>query len=1253
MSSSPSSSSSFATLDEALLTQDPQKLFFIINGDSPIVRSRTQQQRLLTVQQQFAAAQTSLSTSINSQPASLLSSLLLCVSRLVALVKTSVTHRKLEPAMRTSDLGLETHKQASLLLYATQAPGASASVLSAAEFARLRLILTLSLVQLIEVKATWLEDATIFQKSIEQLQAFFKFAQGLDVDVYILYVRLLLKYSSSLLRHEASAAIVVEDYAKKQLQSHQKAIYAKSNLELTQQILKRGLAQGVAICIALVDEFCGDEYLEAISPLLDTPQPPAQSVKKSSLLPLYDTENNISFRDAFRCASNPQSVLDRPQFVAHVPEEHRATVLRHIVCLFFAHVCWALLARGGSMEDIQSEFVKILRHLCSGSGNVVPREAPPMPGFSKLNLWELVFACFKTAMRDAPEPTAAAEIALALHDATIEFITMHATSQPSEMKNLKQNLAHSSNSSNLAHSSNSSSSNDEVLMSVKSSREKREGELFKPILDMSIQIIDSSSALSSSSSCQSPSSPQNVLTMLSMSSASSHASTPKSLSADNILSSSMMSEDPKSCNNSSSSTIVAGGGGAIASPEFEDAESVCSSPLRDVLRGFDNLFTSSPSATSEEEAPPSPLLVTTPCQVVDVSISAPDSGNLLQYSASSTACTMARGLHFDTNESSNIPMNPSRSSSSTSTCCGDTIPNLDWSYETGAENLSDEEDIGPAQSQMEDERATVEGSTQRHGSHLFNSPPVHVESILADFLIPPSNASMDTEPTLFNGKTLLHEQLKQRLILPWLKSSDLLVESVRSNAENLASAAIRLGMIIVEDNIFEPDVELLSPRSSLPVVAVATTTTTTTLDESMTTPSGPVGRKRAPYEMSTEEDDSSMVTTTDVSRMAQGCSFIPLQSSSSASFSSVDDPEGGGKDGNKRRRKPLESNDSGVNYDLINTFKSTSPRALITTSGLTNLGLTPIRIPQVTVNSMEDAEEELETTRGLNGLAITSSSESTPLSASVENHTRMDLVRSTTVGPSVRRVSSLSSVTSTRKKDRQQHSAPIGGIATSRSLPLNVRWSDEVNAKEVMRRRERLVSLEEDYDASLVAFGCRDASSPRLRIHIPSPLAERVATPSATVVSSSSSPTASQSGQRSLSRDFDRGQNPLIIPTASPLPQLLNNVDSRTASSWPVSLQGDLKFGVGPSMRCWPVQPPVHSPLSPAYAHHLFCHYHSLESASVATISGADTATDAGKYAAGEASEVKDLLRVALKRAFSAGQKELRLMLALKEKVTH
>ena len=87
-------------------------------------------------------------------------------------------------------------------------------------------------------------------------------------------------------------------------------------------------------------------------------------------------------------------------------------------------------------------------------------------------------------------------------------------------------------------------------------------------------------------------------------------------------------------------------------------------------------------------------------------------------------------------------------------------------------------------------------------------------------------------------------------------------------------------------------------------------------------------------------------------------------------------------------------------------------------------------------------------------------------------------------------------------------------------------------------------------------------------------------------------------------------------------------------------------------MRCWPVQPPVHSPLSPAYAHHLFCHYHSLESASGATSSGADTAADVDKDA-GEVNEVKDLLRVALKRAFSAGQKELRLMLSLKEKVTH
>jgi len=262
------------------------------------------------------------------------------------------------------------------------------------------------------------------------------------------------------------------------------------------------------------------------------------------------------------------------------------------------------------------------------------------------------------------------------------------------------------------------------------------------------------------------------------------------------------------------------------------------------------------------------------------------------------------------------------------------------------------------------------------------------------------------------------------------------------------------------------------------------------------------------------------------------------------------------------------------------------------------------------------------------------SSPSSATSATVENS--YQVVLPLTHESSIRRASSLSSSSLSRKKDRQ-NVLVIKGVTSSRSLPLNVRWSEEVNVKEELRRRERLVSLEEDYDASLVAFSCRDAS-PRLRIHLPSPSIEQVTLLSSS--SSSPSPVPSSS-TRSPSGDFERTPNPLIIPTASPLPQLLTNVDSCTASSWPVSIQGDLKFGLGPSMRCWPSHPPRHSPLSPAYAYHLFCHYHSLENSTDATF-------EADKVQG----EVRDLLQVAIRRAFSSGKKELGLMLSLKEKVT-
>ena len=1257
--STPLSFSTFAVLDEALSTQDPQKLFFIINGDSPSMRSRIQQQRILTNQQQFIAAQTqsSMNITITNQPISLRTSLLLCVSRLVALVKTSVTHKKVDSAMRTSDIGLETHKQALSLLHASQSPGVSISspVLSTSEFARLRKILTLSFVQLIEVQASWLEDATIFQKGIEQLQGFFKFTQGLDLDVYILYVRLLLRYSSSLLRHEASAALAIAGCTKKQVQGHQKAsTTAKSNLDLTQHILKRGLAQGVAICIILVDEFCEDEHLGSVKTSVELQESLGTRVdhtkkSKASLLPFYDADNKISFKEAFYQVSNPQSLLENsPLCVAHVPQVHRQSIQRHLVCLYFAHVCWALLARGGSMEDVQSEFSKILRHLANGSGKMNPKEAQAMPCFSKSNLWELVFACFNTAIRDAPEPIAAAEIALSLHDATIEFITMHATSQPAEMKMKRSSQNHLvplESSTNLIDVKVDEKCY--TLSSIESSS--------KPALDMSLPVKSFETAINSAISCQSPSSPQNLLTT------STFTSLSHSLCDDPHNSYSTTGE------NSTTSSVIT----VVKGKDIEDLESVCSTPLRDVLRGIDNLFTSDT---------PSPLISISPLEVIDVSMSAQQQEEQKQekqtqvheliqeeqtqvHELIQTSCegflttqlgqgslsnlsdpiqNISRGLHFNTPEKSktvslqNNKSSTAAAAAATSTSsCGDDLSNVDWSYDSGAEFSSDEENV-PVK--MDEENITMNSSSSLVTS---TSDPVLIHSILADFLIPPSNASIDTKSIIYRSPKLEERNQSgkrvERVQLPWLNSSDRLVECVRNNAENLEAAAVGLGMILVEGEIVEPGFCAITTHNPASLAS-------TPILESSTILSSIVRKKRTTTEMSNDGHEDDLSIMTDSLRIDRLSTF----SSQSYCSTRQDDQQSEGMEGNKKRRIPSDIKEEMIKNDQFShvptPFKASASQSLFFASSSSSSpiappnGLTPIRIPIVHELEM-NTEDDLGI---INGGIHTLSAETSPssaTSATVENSHQV--VVPLTLDSSIQRASSLSSSSLSRKKDRQ-NVLVIKGVTSSRSLPLNVRWSEEVNVKEELRRRERLVSLEEDYDASLVAFSCRDAS-PRLRIHLPSPSIERLTLLSSSSSSSSSSPVPTNR-TRSPSGDFERTPNPLIIPTASPLPQLLTNVDSCTASSWPVSIQGDLKFGLGPSMRCWPSHPPRHSPLSPAYAYHLFCHYHSLEKSSDATFEADNDQ--------GELGEVRDLLQVAIRRAFSSGKKELGLMLSLKEKVT-
>lgn len=180
-------------------------------------------------------------------------------------------------------------------------------------------------------------------------------------------------------------------------------------------------------------------------------------------------EDSTTVPETISLSRNNDQQIQNAQLLSSVPSTERASVLTFMISVLLAHSCWALASKNGTFWDVRSEFEKILNHITHGTGKTLP-SAPtklrpnantlnnvtgnnklstilPSPLTSSLtnedmiqgknSVWDLVFLAFRLAIQHAPEPAAAAEVTLALHDALAEYSSLHATCSLQEREELE------------------------------------------------------------------------------------------------------------------------------------------------------------------------------------------------------------------------------------------------------------------------------------------------------------------------------------------------------------------------------------------------------------------------------------------------------------------------------------------------------------------------------------------------------------------------------------------------------------------------------------------------------------------------------------------------------------------------------------------------------------------------------------------------------------------------------------------------
>lgn len=270
----------------------------------------------------------------------------------------------------------------------------------------------------LELAASARGNAADFQQVIQMLQECLKRVEPLH-PVYVDYVRALCRYGEALNKH------------------------ASIPTARTTQV--RCLAQACAVSLALLEKHFEPSATAALG-----------YDKYGIVLPAYN--DRMSFADAMtaqtmdagayaaseatsRGAMEEDWICMReaaPTACAGLSGEEDGSpaakvspenVLRYRVALLAAKALWMLQAAGGDLDLIRAEHTKILRWVSSVTS--IPVAEPSArsaagAAVARAQLWQVMFGCFMLARDCAPEPMAAADVALDLHDASVEFMVAHA-----------------------------------------------------------------------------------------------------------------------------------------------------------------------------------------------------------------------------------------------------------------------------------------------------------------------------------------------------------------------------------------------------------------------------------------------------------------------------------------------------------------------------------------------------------------------------------------------------------------------------------------------------------------------------------------------------------------------------------------------------------------------------------------------------------------------------------------------------------
>jgi hypothetical protein len=213
-------------------------------------------------------------------------------------------------------------------------------------------------------------------------------APVLDIDVWVSYVRTLLRYSYFLnvsvcrdiwgvslrvvwscivMRHQ----VIYPPHPPPLLPPHLQKweILAKKAEERIASTRRRSLAQAAAVIFALVETYGGN----SVEGIEGVPALPPWAATLPPFCPMRGTRWAAVFRAADGRSQNASSSAKSDAFatstlLAGVPPPARAGVLSFLVASLAGHTMWALAAYGVTLGDVRVEAATICRHLAAGGG---------------------------------------------------------------------------------------------------------------------------------------------------------------------------------------------------------------------------------------------------------------------------------------------------------------------------------------------------------------------------------------------------------------------------------------------------------------------------------------------------------------------------------------------------------------------------------------------------------------------------------------------------------------------------------------------------------------------------------------------------------------------------------------------------------------------------------------------------------------------------------------------------------------------